>query len=48
MTGFVNSLKPTVTAMQANYAVSPSHTAVTARAYCGTRRAVGREGYRGR
>ena len=31
-----------------NYAVSPPHSAVTARAYCGTRRAIGRAGYRGR
>ena len=29
----------------ANMRVSPSHSAVTARAYCGTRRAVGRAGY---
>ena len=35
-------------AAKPNSAVSPSHSAVTARAYCGTRRAVGRAGYRGR
>ena len=29
-----------------NIAISPSHSAVTARAYCGTRRADGRAGYR--
>jgi len=27
-----------------NYAISPSHSAVTARAYCSTRRAVERAG----
>ena len=31
-----------------NNAVSPPHSAVTAGAYCGTRRAVGRAGYRER
>jgi hypothetical protein len=31
-----------------NHAVSPPHSAVTARAYCGTHRAVGRAGYRER
>jgi hypothetical protein len=31
-----------------NYAVNATHTAVTARAYCGTRRAVWRARYRGR
>lgn len=32
----------------ANYAISPPHSGVTARAYCGTRLAAGRAGYRGR
>ena len=31
-----------------NFAISPSHSGVTARAYCGTRLATGRTGYRGR
>jgi hypothetical protein len=31
-----------------NNAVNPSHSVVTARAYCSTRRAVGRAGYRER
>jgi hypothetical protein len=31
-----------------NYAVNAPHSAVTARAYCGTRRAVGRARYRER
>jgi len=34
--------------VKANYAVSPPHSAFTARAYSGTRRAVGRAGYRER
>jgi len=40
--------KTTSAGRKPNYAVSPSHSAVTARAYRGTRRAVGRAGYRGR
>ena len=35
-------------ATPANHAVNPSHSGVTARAYCGTRRAAGRAGYRAR
>jgi len=31
-----------------NYAVNPAHSAVTACAYCSTRRARGRAGYRER